>query len=50
MEDSKASVPYAVFEGTQVRNERTVKRLIIALVIALLTAQGKGNDSKRAAA
>ena len=27
-------IPYAVFEGTQIRHERTVKRLIIALIIA----------------
>lgn len=31
-----AFVPYAVYEGTQVRNERTVKRLVIALVIAVI--------------
>lgn len=29
-------VDYAVFEGTQVRHERTVKRLIIALIIAII--------------
>lgn len=26
-------VPYIVFEGTQARSERTIKRLIIALII-----------------
>lgn len=26
-------IPYFVFEGTQARHERTVKRLIIALII-----------------
>ena len=29
-------VPYAAFESVQVRHERTVKRLIIALVIATM--------------
>lgn len=29
-------VDYAVVEGIQIRHERTVKRLIIALIIALL--------------
>jgi cell division protein YceG involved in septum cleavage len=30
------NVPFAVFEGTQIRHERTVKRLIIALIIAIV--------------
>jgi Tfp pilus assembly protein PilW len=30
------NVPFAVSEGTQVRHERTVKRLIIALIIAVI--------------
>lgn len=29
-------VPYAVFEGSQIRHERTVKRLIIALIVAVI--------------
>lgn len=29
------SVPYIVYEGAQAKNERTVKRLVIALVIAI---------------
>lgn len=35
-EQEKNIVPYIVYEGEQARNERTVKRLIIALVIAVL--------------
>lgn len=34
MEDK--NVPYIVYEGTMARFERTIKRLIIALVIAVL--------------
>lgn len=33
MNDNERTVPYIVYEGTQARNERTVKRLIFALVI-----------------
>ena len=29
------SVPYIVFEGEQARHERTVKRLVIALLISI---------------
>lgn len=29
------SVPYIVYEGAQAKNERTVKRLVIALIIAV---------------
>ena len=36
VEQEKNVVPYIVYEGEQARNERTVKRLIIALVIAVL--------------
>lgn len=35
MNDEK-SVPYIVFEGTVARHERTIKRLIITIVIAIL--------------
>ena len=28
-------VPYIVYEATQARNERTIKRLIIALIVAI---------------
>lgn len=31
-----AQVPYFVFEGTQARNERTIKRLIICVIIAVI--------------
>ena len=31
-----ATVPYFIHEGMMVRNERTVKRLIIALIIAVV--------------
>lgn len=30
------TVPYIVYEGTQARNERTVKRLIIALIVSIV--------------
>ena len=29
-------VPYLVFEGQMARNERSIKRLIIALIIAVI--------------
>lgn len=29
------AVPYIVYEGTQARNERTIKRLIIALIVSI---------------
>lgn len=35
-DDGKATVPYIVYEGEQARNERTFKRLIIALIISIL--------------
>lgn len=31
--EEKNKVPYAAYEGLQVRHERTVKRLIIAIII-----------------
>ena len=36
MEDRKLEVPYIVYEGEQARHERTIKRLIIALVVAIV--------------
>ena len=36
IEDLQKDVPFIVYEGTQARNERTVKRLIIALVITVV--------------
>ena len=30
------TIPYIVYEGAQARNERTVKRLIIVVIIAVL--------------
>lgn len=38
MDDQKnaPSVPYIVYEGEQARNERHIKRLIIALVVTIL--------------
>jgi hypothetical protein len=36
--DDRKDVPYIVYEGTVARNERTIKRLIIALVIAVILA------------
>lgn len=38
MEEKKLEhrdVPYLIYEATQVRNERTVKKLIIALIISI---------------
>lgn len=29
-------VPYIVYEAAQVRNERTIKRLVVALIIAIM--------------
>lgn len=29
-------VPYLVYEATQARNERTIKRVVIALIIAII--------------
>lgn len=34
MEDK--TVPYLVYEGTQARNERTIRRLIIVIVVTIL--------------
>ena len=35
MDDKNFSVPYIVFEGVEAKSERTIKRLIIALVITI---------------
>lgn len=34
------SVPYIVYEGTVARHERTIKRLIIALIISIVLVFG----------
>jgi len=36
MENENKEVPYAAYEGLQVRHERTVKRLIIAIIITAI--------------
>lgn len=36
MEDNKTSVPYIVYESEAARHERTVKRLLEALLISIL--------------
>lgn len=36
MEDKIMTVPYIVYEGEQARNERNVKRLIVALVVSIV--------------
>lgn len=36
MQDDRIIVPYIVYEGEQARNERTHKRLIIALIITIM--------------
>lgn len=35
MEEKNRDISYLLFEATQARNERTVKKLIIALIIAI---------------
>lgn len=35
MDEKNFSVPYIVFEGAEAKSERTIKRLIIALVITI---------------
>ena len=35
MEDTNMTVPYIVYEGAQARQERTIKRLIITIIIAV---------------
>jgi hypothetical protein len=34
--EEKNNVPYIVYEGEQARNERHIKRLVIALVLAIM--------------
>lgn len=34
--DEQKDVPYMVYEGTQARNERSVKRLIIAIIVSVV--------------
>lgn len=34
--DNNFSIPYIVFESSQAKNERTIKRLIIALIITII--------------
>lgn len=34
--DNKENIPYIVYEATQARSERTIKKLIIALVISII--------------
>jgi hypothetical protein len=36
VDDKNFSVPYIVFEGAEAKSERTIKRLIIALVITIV--------------
>lgn len=36
IEDLQKDVPFIVYEGTQARNERTVKRLITALALTIV--------------
>lgn len=33
--DNEKTVPYIVYEGEQARNERHIKRLVIALIVAV---------------
>ena len=35
-QDERVTVPYIVYEGEQARNERTFKRLVIALIITIM--------------
>lgn len=34
--DNNANVPYVVYEGAQVRHERTVKRLIAVIIVLIV--------------
>lgn len=34
--DNNANVPYAVHEGSQVRDERTIKRLIAVIIVLIV--------------
>lgn len=34
-ENTNLTVPYIVFEGTQVRHERTLKRLVAIIIVAI---------------
>lgn len=34
--DNEKAVPYIVYEGEQARNERHIKRLVIALIVAVV--------------
>lgn len=36
MEEGKMMIPYVVYESEQARNERTVKRLVTALITAIV--------------
>ena len=36
MDENNMTVPYIVYEGAQARHERTVKRLIVIIIIAIL--------------
>ena len=36
MEEKRLEVPYIVYEGEQARHERTIRRLIIALVVSVV--------------
>ena len=36
MENENKVVPYAAYEGLEVRHERTVKRLIIAIIVTVI--------------
>lgn len=40
MEDYKRDVPYIVYESEAARHERTVKRLLMALLISILLMVG----------
>ena len=35
MEETNMAVPYIVYEGAQARHERTIKRLLIIIIIAI---------------
>lgn len=40
MNEKEMQVPYIVHEGAMVRNERAIKRLVIALIIAIVLMFG----------
>lgn len=45
--ENNFNVPYIVFESSQANNERTIKRLIIALVITIVLMFATNNMTEK---